>query len=389
MRSPQYITHLKVNMIYLDYAATTPMDEVVLKAMMPYLTDCFGNPSSQHRFGREAANAVLQARDKIAKIMGVKADELYFTSGGTEAGNTALKGVCYANEAKGKHIIVSAIEHPALIESAKDMAKRGWEVTFLNPDEKGIISPKAVEDAIRPDTVFVAVMAANNEVGTIQPIADIYVVCKQHGVFLYCDCVQTAGVIPFANFPADGVGFSAHKFYGPKGFGGLYMRGGLPFARLISGGGQERGLRGGTTYVAGAIGCALALENAQRDMQKNTQKIAELRNEFISMVTSQISGVSINGDIQNRLPSNANLSFDGCDGEQILFGLDLRGIAVSTGSACSSGAVKESHVLLAMGQNAGRAKSAVRFTFGKYNTHQEVLQTVEALKAVVANIRKV
>lgn len=374
-------------MIYLDNAATTPLDEDVLNAMTPYLTGCYGNPSSQHRFGREAANAVLNARDEIASIMGVKAEELYFTSGGTEAGNTALKGVCLANQGRGKHLIVSAMEHPALLESAKDMAKLGFEVTFLNPDERGIISADDVRQAIRPDTVFAAVMAANNEVGTIQPIADIYSVCKERGVFLYCDCVQTAGVLPFELFPADGIGFSAHKFYGPKGFGGLYMRGNARFTRLISGGGQERGLRGGTTYVAGAVGCARALSNAVSTMQSNSSKVAALRDRFLSIVTRRICGVQLNGDRENRLPSNANLSFDGCDGEQILFALDLKGIAVSTGSACSSGAVTPSHVLLSMGLGEERAKSAVRFTFGKYNTEQEVEETVDILCQAVERIR--
>lgn len=374
-------------MIYLDHAATTVLDEAVLKAMTPYLTDCFGNPSSQHRFGREAANAVQSARDKIAAIMGVGAEELYFTSGGTEAGNTALKGVCLANADRGRHIVVSAIEHPALIESAKDMAKQGFAVTFVNPDEKGVVSPQAVAEAIRPDTVFVALMAANNEVGTVQPIADVYSVCKRNGTFLYCDCVQTAGVLPFADFPADGVGFSAHKFYGPKGFGGLYMRGNVRFNRLISGGGQERGLRGGTTYVAGAVGCAVALENAVASADANNRYVSDLRDQFVKAVTTEIDGVEVNGDMVNRLPSNANLYFDGCDGEQILFGLDLHGVAVSTGSACSSGAVKASHVLLAMGQSESRARGAVRFTFGKYNTNDDLFIAVEILKKVVKKIR--
>lgn len=374
-------------MIYLDNAATTPLDEDVLNAMKPYLTGCFGNPSSQHRFGREAANAVLNARDEIAAILGVKADELYFTSGGTEAGNTALKGICLANMDRGRHLIVSAMEHPALIESAKDMQKQGFEVTFLNPDNRGLISAEAVKSAIRPDTVFASVMAANNEVGTIQPIADIYSVCKERGVFLYCDCVQTAGVLPFERFPADGVGFSAHKFYGPKGFGGLYMRGNARFTRLISGGGQERGLRGGTTYVAGAVGCARALSNAVAAMESNNKKVACLRDRFLELVSSRICGVQLNGDKEMRLPANANLSFDGCDGEQILFALDLKGIAVSTGSACSSGAVTLSHVLLSMGLGEARAKSAVRFTFGKHNTEQEVEETVEVLAQAVERIR--
>ncbi len=374
-------------MIYLDHAATTPLDKAVLEKMTPYLTEIYGNPSSQHTFGQRAANAVQSARDKIAEIMGVPSGALYFTSGGTESGNTALKGVCAANRDKGRHIVLSAIEHPALLSSAEDMKKFGYEITLVKPNGNGAVSASDVAAAIRSDTVFVGVMAANNETGVIQPVKDIYGVCKERGVFYYCDCVQTAGVLDFAQFPADGIGFAAHKFYGPKGFGGLYMRGNCKFERLLSGGSQEKGLRGGTTYVAGAVGCAYALERAVACSEENNKMVAELRDKFIGDVLAQIDGVHLNGDKLNRLPSNANLSFDGCDGEQIAFGLDLKGIAVSTGSACSSGAVTASHVLTAMGLSQERVKSAVRFTFGKYNTQEEVETTVRVLKEVVDRIR--
>ncbi len=374
-------------MIYLDHAATTPLDSGALEKMTPYLTEIYGNPSSQHAFGRAAANAVQSARDKIADIIGVSAGSLYFTSGGTEAGNTALKGVCASNREKGRHIVLSAIEHPALISSAEDMKKYGYEVTYVKPDISGAVSVDDVAAAIRRDTVFVGVMSANNETGVIQPVHEIYEVCKQRGVFFYCDCVQTAGVLDFARFPADGIGFSAHKFYGPKGFGGLYMGGNYIFERLLSGGFQEKGLRGGTTYVAGAAGCAYALENAVRGAEENNLKVAALRDEFVRRVLNEIDGTYLNGDAVNRLPCNANISFDGCDGEQIAFALDLKGIAVSTGSACSSGAVKLSHVLTAMGLDEKRVKSAVRFTFGKNNTQEEVDTTVRVLRGVVEKIR--
>lgn len=374
-------------MIYLDHAATTPLDKQVLEAMKPYFCETFGNPSSQHGYGQKAANAVIAARDTMADVLGVPSADIYFTSGGTEAGNTALKGVCLANADKGRHIVVSAIEHPALIESAKDLAKLGYEVTFVNPAQNGIISPDDIAAAIRTDTVFVAVMAANNEVGTVQPIKEIYEICKSKNVFFYCDCVQIAGVLPFGDFPADGIGFSAHKFYGPKGFGGLYMRSGSPFTRLISGGKQERGLRGGTTYVAGAVGCAAALKKADDEREVNNKKIAALRDLFVKLVEDGIGGVQLNGDRVSRLPSNANFSFEGCEGEQIAFSLDLAGIAVSTGSACSSGAVTPSHVLLSMGLGETRAKAAVRFTFGKDNTEEEVYKTYEQLKKIVKRIR--
>lgn len=374
-------------MIYLDHASTTPLDSDVLNEMTPYLTTVYGNPSSQHSFGRSAANAVIRARDDIAEVLGVSAKHLYFTSGGTEAGNTAIKGVAFAHADRGKHLVLSAMEHHALLSSAEDLTRHGFTVTLVNPDARGIVSAQAIEEAITPQTTFVGVMSANNEVGTVQPIAEIYEVCKERGVFLYCDCVQTAGVIDFKQFPADGIGFSAHKFYGPKGFGGLYMGGNWHFERLIAGGEQERGLRGGTTYTAGAVGCAYALKKAERDREKNNVRVAELRDLFIGKVLGEIIGTHLNGDSKLRLPSNANISFDGCDGEQILFALDLRGIAVSTGSACSSGAVKPSHVLTSMGLSEQRVKGAVRFTFGKYNTEDEVLKTVEELKKVVAKIR--
>ena len=374
-------------MIYLDHAATTPLDGGALEAMHPYLTTVYGNASSQHSYGRAAANAVISARDKMAGIMGVSSDNLYFTSGGTEAGNTALKGVCAATRGKGRHIVLSAIEHPALLSSARDMCAYGYELTLVNPSENGAVSAEDVARAIRPDTVFVGVMSANNETGILQPVKDIYAVCRERGVFFYCDCVQTAGALPFADFPADGIGFSAHKFYGPKGFGGLYVGGNHVFKRLLSGGEQERGLRGGTTFVAGAVGCAYALEKAYANADVNNAEVCALRDGFVSRVLKEIDGTHLNGGSNGRLPSNANISFDGCDGEQILFALDLRGIAVSTGSACSSGAVTPSHVLTAMGLDEKRVKGAVRFTFGKYNTEEEADITVNALKEVVRKIR--
>lgn len=370
-------------MIYLDNASTTPLDNSVLEAMLPYLKENFGNPSSQHAFGRKAMAGVMSARDKIASLLGCKGEEVFFVSGGTEAGNWALKGACMAG--KGKHIVVSAIEHPALIESAKDMQKAGYEVTFVSPDKDGVIRPEYVLNALREDTVFCAVMHANNETGVIQPVEEIGEICRRRGVFYYCDCVQTAGVLPFPTQHCDALGISAHKFYGPKGFGATYIRKGAPVKRFISGGNQEQGLRGGTTNTAGAVGCATALENAVRDMDRNNAYIAGLRDYFIERVL-KLDGAHLNGG-GNRLPANANISFDGCDGENILFLLDMKGIAVSTGSACSAGAVKSSHVLTAMGLSLQRVKSAVRFTFGKYNTKEEIDITVNALKEVLKAIK--
>ncbi|MDE6000796.1 MAG: cysteine desulfurase, partial [Clostridia bacterium] len=247
-------------MIYLDNAATTPLDNEVLQAMLPFLKENFGNSSSQHGAGRIAANAVLSARDRVAKILGCPADEVFFTSGGTEAGNFALKGVCAARECG--HLIVSAIEHPAVLESAKDMQSRGVEVTFINPDNNGIITAESVQRAMRPDTVFCAVMHANNETGVIQPVEEIGKVCRERGVFYYCDCVQSAGVLPFPTEHCDGLAISAHKFYGPKGIGAVRIKKGEKIFRLISGGRQESGLRGGTINVAAVAGLAAALDTA-------------------------------------------------------------------------------------------------------------------------------
>ena len=375
-------------MIYLDHAATTPIDKKVLEAMLPYLKENFGNPSSQHALGRASANAVVGARDKIAALLGCKAEEVFFTSGGTEAGNWALKGACVANGSPKGHIAVSAIEHPALLESANDMQKFGYDVTFIQPDRRGVITPQAVEKALRPDTVFCAVMHANNETGVIQPVEEIGKILRERGVFYYCDCVQTAGVLPLPVKHCTALGISMHKFYGPVGFGALYIRNGAKISRFISGGKQERGLRGGTTNAAAAVGCATALELAYNCAKENNAKISALRDKFIKRVLEEIDGAHVNGESE-KLPAHANISFDGCDGENLLFLLDMQGIAVSTGSACSAGAVTPSHVLLAMGLEKERAKSAVRFTFGKDNTEEEVEKTLSVLKSAVNKIRNI
>lgn len=371
-------------MIYLDNAATTCLDGDVLQKMLPYLQSNYGNSQSQHAAGRSAALGLISARDKVAALFGCKSEEVYFLSGGTEAGNLAVKGVCQAH-GKG-HLIISAIEHPAVIESATCMQKLGFEVTFIQPDNRGIIPPEEVENAVRPDTVFCAVMAANNEIGTIQNVQQIGEICKRYNIFYYCDCVQSVGVVPFPVGVADAFAISAHKFHGPKGVAAMYIKGGSKINGIISGGRQERGLRGGTVNVASAVGLATALENAL--MGSNNAKIAALRDDFVKRVLSEIEGTHLNGDPTLRVPSNANISFDGCNGENILFCLDLKGICVSTGSACSAGAVTPSHVISAVAGEV-RAKSAVRFTFGKYNTKEEVDYTLSALNEIVLKIRKV
>lgn len=371
-----------MKMIYLDNAATTVLDENVFAAMLPYLKTEYGNPQSQHAAGRMAAEGLLAARDKVARAFGCDSGEVYFLSGGTEAGNLAVKGVCAAHGSG--HLIISAIEHPCVMESALEMSKRGFAVTFVQPDERGIISPEEVENAVRKDTVFCAVMAANNEVGTIQNMQKIGEICAHHGIFYYCDCVQAVGCVPFPIGYADAFSVSAHKFHGPKGAAAMYIKRGSKISPLISGGMQERNLRGGTVNVAAAVGLSVALENAVKG--ENNTHIALLRDRFVSRVLSEIPQTTLNGDKILRVPSNANISFGGCAGENILFCLDLKGICVSTGSACSAGAVAPSHVIAAIAGEE-RAKSAVRFTFGKYNTEEEVEYAVCALKQIVAKIR--
>lgn len=373
-------------MIYLDNAATTPLDKEVLRAMSPFLNENFGNPQSQHSAGRLAANAVVAARDKVAGILGCRAEEVYFVSGGTEADNTVLKGVC-ARFKKG-HILLSEVEHPALYESAQDMQAFGFDVTFVAPDKCGVISPQSVGRALRGDTIFCGVMAANNETGVVQPVEEIGKLCKDRGVFFYADCVQSAGALPLPTEFCRGLGISAHKLYGPKGAGALYIKSGSPLSRLISGGMQERGLRGGTLNTAAIVGLAAALERAVAGRDENNKKIAALRDRFVKRVLGEIEGAHLNGEGANILPSHANISFDGCDGANILFSLDLKGIAVSTGSACSAGAVTPSRVITCMAGEE-RAKSAVRFTFGKYNTEEEVDYVAETLKETVNKIRSV
>ncbi|MBD5583687.1 MAG: cysteine desulfurase [Clostridia bacterium] len=373
-------------MIYLDNGATTPLDGDVLEAMLPYLKENYGNAQSQHGAGRASANALISARDKVAELLGCRADEVYFVSSGTEAGNTALKGVCL-NRGKGR-IVISSIEHPALYESALDMQKLGFEVTFVDPDKNGVVSAKSVESALTDDTVFCAVMSANNETGVIQPVEEIAKVCRERGIFYYTDSVQTAGCCALPTATVDGLGISAHKFYGPKGVGALYIKNGSKFSRLISGGMQERGLRGGTSNVAGAVGLAYALEKAVKERQKNNAHVKTVRDGFLDRVLKEIPCAKLNGCKDLLLPGHANVTFDGCDGENILFMLDLKGVCVSTGSACSAGAVAPSRSLISMGLGEREAKSAVRFTFGKYNTREEADLVVEELKKAVNIIKR-
>lgn len=376
-------------MFYFDHAATTPVDPRVLQKMLPYFTENFGNPNSQHACGRRAAAAVDEARDTVASLIGAKPNEIYFTSGGTESDNWALRGAAHANAERGKHLIVSAVEHPAMIATARELQKEGFEVTFAAVDEFGKVDLQKLKDSIRPDTTFIGVMTANNEIGTIQPIAEISALARERGITFFTDAVQAAGALKLnVKEPAvDMLSFSGHKFYGPKGVGVLYVRSGVRVGKIITGGHQERSMRGGTTNVPGIVGLAEAFRLANEEMAQNNAHVSAIRDRFIARVLREIPYVKLNGHPKDRLPNNANFSFRYIEGESLLFSLDLAGIAVSSGSACSSGSLEPSHVLLATGLPEGLAHGSIRFSFGKENTAEQIDIAVEQLKEIVVRLR--
>lgn len=376
-------------MFYFDHAATTPVDPRVLQKMLPYFTENFGNPNSQHACGRRAAAAVDEARDTVAALIGAKPNEIYFTSGGTESDNWALRGAAHANAERGKHLIVSAVEHPAMISTARELQKKGFEVTFAAVDEFGKVDLQKLKDSIRPDTTFIGVMTANNEIGTIQPIAEISALARERGITFFTDAVQAAGALKLnVKEPAvDMLSFSGHKFYGPKGVGVLYIHSGVRVGKIITGGHQERSMRGGTTNVPGIVGLAEAFRLANEEMAQNNAHVSAIRDRFIARVLREIPYVKLNGHPKDRLPNNANFSFRYIEGESLLFSLDLAGIAVSSGSACSSGSLEPSHVLLATGLPEGLAHGSIRFSFGKENTAEQIDIAVEQLKEIVVRLR--
>ena len=376
-------------MIYFDHAATTPVDPRVLQKMLPYFTENFGNPNSQHACGRRAAAAVDEARDTVASLIGAKPNEIYFTSGGTESDNWALRGAAHAYANKGKHLIVSAVEHPAMISTARELQKEGFAVTFAAVDEFGRVDVEELRKSIRPDTTFIGVMTANNEIGTLQPVAEIAALARERGILFFTDAVQAAGALKLnVNAPAvDMLSFSGHKFYGPKGVGVLYIRSGARVGKIITGGHQERSMRGGTTNVPGIVGLAEAFRLANEEMAQNNAHVSAIRDRFVARVLREIPYVKFNGHPKDRLPNNANFSFRYIEGESLLFSLDLSGIAVSSGSACSSGSLEPSHVLLATGLPEGLAHGSVRFSFGKENTAEQIDFAVDKLKEIVVRLR--
>lgn len=375
--------------VYLDHAATTATDSRVVECMLPYMTETFGNASSLHGFGRSAAAAVDEARATIARIFHAKPQEIYFTSGGTESDNWALRGVANANRKFGKHIISTEVEHPAVKETLKRLEKDGFEVTYLPTDSEGRISVEEFEQAVREDTILVSVMFANNETGAVQPIREIGRFCKENGIIFHTDAVQAVGSIPIdvEEYGIDLMSLSAHKFHGPKGIGLLYIRNGVKIERLVYGGHQERTYRAGTTNTPGIVGMAKALELTVFEMAENNEKVKKMRDHFLDRVLKEIPYCKLNGGREHRLVGNANLSFDFIEGESILMTLDLKGIAVSSGSACSSGSLEPSYVILALGATMEEAHSSIRFSFGKDNTMEETDYAADVLKETVEKLR--
>jgi len=378
-----------VKRVYLDYAATTPVHPDVMKAMLPYLTDAFGNPSSLYSYGREAKGAIEEARVKVADLIGAQDEEIVFTGSGTESNNFAIKGVAFANESKGNHIITSSIEHHAVIETYKFLARRNFSVTYLPVDEYGLVDPHDVKKAITNKTILISVMHANNEVGTIEPIAEIGKVAKEAGIYFHTDAVQAVGHVPVDvnELGVDLLSMSAHKFYGPKGVGALYIRKGTKLIPFMHGGEQERRRRASTENVPGIVGFGTAAELGRQEMGEEAKQLTHLRNQFIKGLLERIDHIRLNGHPQKRLPNNINVSIDFVEGESMLLNLDLEGICASTGSACSSSSLEPSHVLLAMGLSHEQAHGSLRFTLGKWTTEEEIGQVLEVLPRIVAKLR--
>ncbi|MBO5714334.1 MAG: cysteine desulfurase [Clostridia bacterium] len=376
--------------IYFDHAATTPVDERVFEKMKPYFTEIFGNANSQHAFGREAVSAVDGARDTIASLINCKPSELYFTSGGTESDNWALRGIANAYKEKGNHIIISPIEHAAMLVTAKALEKQGFKIDYMKVDEYGVVDLEHLKTLMTDKTILVCCMLANNEVGTIEPIAEIAHIAHEHGALCFTDAVQAAGVlkIDVKVLGVDLMSMSSHKIYGPKGVGALYVRNGVKINGIITGGHQERTKRGGTTNVAGIVGFSEAFKIAIEEREKNFEYVTSLREHFIERVLAEVPFVKLNGPRENRLPANADFSFKYIEGESILFSLDLAGISVSSGSACSSGSLEPSHVLLSLGVPEGLAHGSIRFSFGKHNTMEEVDYAVDVLRDAVKRLRE-
>ena len=379
--------------IYLDHSATTPVAPEVLDAMLPYFGKKFGNASSLHSFGLEAKEALEESRAKVAALLGAQSEEIIFTSGGTESDNLALKGIGYRSKEKGKgnHIITSSIEHPAILETCRKLETQGFEVTYLPVTKDGLVDPGTVESAVREETVLISVMHANNEIGTIQPLKEIGEIAAEKDVFFHTDAVQTAGKIPIDvnDMGLDLLSISVHKLYGPKGVGALYVRKGTRLDSILQGGGHERGLRSGTENVAGIVGLARAADLASQEMASEAKRLTDLRDKLAKMVLDSVKDAWINGTMEKRLPGNLNFGFRYVEGESLLLFLDSKGIAVSTGSACSSKKLEPSHVLMSLGLKAEECHGSLRITMGRSNTEEDVDYVARSITEAVERFRSI
>ncbi len=378
------------DVIYLDHASTTPADPEVVSTMLPWYSESFGNPSTVYSLGVTSAHAVQQARDSIARSIGAESDEIYFTSGGTESDNWAVLGATEAQSKKGRHLVTSSIEHHAVLETMEYLEKRGYEITKVRVDGGGMVDPDDVRRALRPDTVLVSIMHANNEVGTIQPIAEIGKITREAGVLFHTDAVQSAGKIPLDvnELGVDMLSMSGHKFYGPKGVGLMYVRKKTHISPLLHGGGQERGRRAGTHNVPGIVGIAKALELASGRMAEDAAREAGLRDRLWAGLQANIEAIYLNGDATHRLAGNLNVRLDGIEGESMILMLDMEGICVSSGSACTTGSLEPSHVLLALGIAQENAHGSLRVTLGRSTTSEDIDHFIAVFPPIVARLRE-
>ncbi|CDG65245.1 Cysteine desulfurase [Methanobacterium sp. MB1] len=376
-------------MRYMDHSATSPVNPEVLEEMLPYFNQSFGNASTLYALGREARTAMENARKQVASLIGAQPEEIYFTSGGTESDNMAIKGVVSKLKNKGNHIITSAIEHPAVEETCKYLEKEGYKVTYLPVYEDGIVKVSDVEEAITSETILITVMHANNEIGTIQPVAEIGALAREKGIYFHTDAVQSVGKIPVnvEDMNVDLLSISSHKLYGPKGIGALYIRKGVRIQPLIHGGGHERGMRPGTENIPGIVGLGKACQIAEENLEKNMEYVSSLRDQLIEGVLGKIEQSYLNGHPTKRLPNNANFRFTGIEGESLVLQLDAKGINASTGSACSSKKLEPSHVLMAIGLKEVDAHGSLRISLGTENTPQDIDYTIDAIEEVVERLR--